>query len=142
MFETRFALEFGGDTLNLALAATGCDKVKHRPRLLSDNGPCYIASDLGAWLKAYKIAQVHGAPGHPQTQGKIASRRCMQRLPASGTLVSGGQGPHPERAFAILRRVDAPRSPAAEQFAGIVRTSFDNLTHLIKRHEEAVVWGN
>ncbi|MTH65948.1 transposase (plasmid) [Haematobacter massiliensis] len=55
------------------LAASGCDKVKveHRPRLLSDNGPCYVASDLGEWLDKYKIDQVHGAPGHPQTQGKI-----------------------------------------------------------------------
>lgn len=61
------------DTLDLALAASGCDKVKveHRPRLLSDNGPCYVASDLGEWLETYKINQVHGAPGHPQTQGKI-----------------------------------------------------------------------
>jgi putative transposase len=61
------------DTLNLALAASGCDgvKVEHRPRLLSDNGPCYVASDLGEWLEKYKIDQVHGAPGHPQTQGKI-----------------------------------------------------------------------
>lgn len=61
------------DTLDLALAASGCDKVKveHRPRLLSDNSPCYVASDLGEWLEKYKIDQVHGAPGHPQTQGKI-----------------------------------------------------------------------
>ena len=61
------------DTLDLALAASGCDRVKveHRPRLLSDNGPCYVASDLGEWLDKYKIGQVHGAPGHPQTQGKI-----------------------------------------------------------------------
>ncbi len=61
------------DTLDLALAASGCDRVKveHRPRLLSDNGPCYVASDLGEWLDKYKIDQVHGAPGHPQTQGKI-----------------------------------------------------------------------
>ena len=61
------------DTLNLALTASGCDKVKveHRPRLLSDNGPCYVASDLGEWLEKYKIDQVHGAPGHSQTQGKI-----------------------------------------------------------------------
>ncbi|MFT4185273.1 MAG: IS3 family transposase [Rhizobium sp.] len=61
------------DTLDLALTASGCDKVKveHRPRLLSDNGPCYVASDLGEWLDKYKIDQVHGAPGHPQTQGKI-----------------------------------------------------------------------
>ena len=37
------------ETLDLALAASGYDKVKvdHRPRLLSDNGPCYVASDLG-----------------------------------------------------------------------------------------------
>lgn len=61
------------DTLDLALSASGCDKarVEHRPRLLSDNGSCYVASDLGEWLEKYKIDQVHGAPGHPQTQGKI-----------------------------------------------------------------------
>jgi len=61
------------DTLDLALAASGCDKVRveHRPRLLSDNGSCYVASDLGEWLEKHKIDQVHGAPGHPQTQGKI-----------------------------------------------------------------------
>jgi len=61
------------DTLNLALTASGCDmaRVEHRPRLLSDNGPCYIAADLGDWLEQRSIEQVHGAPGHPQTQGKI-----------------------------------------------------------------------
>ncbi|MDQ0419843.1 DNA-binding transcriptional LysR family regulator [Peteryoungia aggregata LMG 23059] len=50
--------------------------------------------------------------------------------------------PHPERALAILRRVDAPRSPPVEQFSTFIRSSFDSLKHLIKRHEEAVVWGN
>ncbi|SCW60348.1 Integrase core domain-containing protein [Rhizobium mongolense subsp. loessense] len=61
------------ETLNLTLTASGCDSmhVEHKPRLLSDNGPCYIASDLGEWLEKRSIAQVHGAPGHPQTQGKI-----------------------------------------------------------------------
>lgn len=61
------------DTLDLALAASGCDsaKVERRPRLLSDNGPCYIANDLGQWLQSRAIEQIHGAPGHPQTQGKI-----------------------------------------------------------------------
>jgi transposase InsO family protein len=61
------------DTLNLALTASGCDsvKVEHKPRLLSDNGPCYIAEDLGEWLEARSMKQVHGAPMHPQTQGKI-----------------------------------------------------------------------
>jgi putative transposase len=61
------------DTLNLALTASGCDgaKVEHKPRLLSDNGPCYIAGELGEWLEKRSVEQVHGAPGHPQTQGKI-----------------------------------------------------------------------
>ena len=49
--------------------------------------------------------------------------------------------PHPERALAILKRVDTPRSPAVDQFAGFIRSGFESLRHLIKRHEEAVVWG-
>ncbi|MBX5023910.1 LysR family transcriptional regulator [Rhizobium lentis] len=49
--------------------------------------------------------------------------------------------PHPERALAILKRTDAPRSPAVDHFAGFIRTGFESLRHLIKRHEEAVIWG-
>jgi len=45
---------------------------KHqRPKLLSDNGSCYIADELKQYLKNKKIKQVHGRPYHPQTQGKI-----------------------------------------------------------------------
>lgn len=70
---TTMKVEDVTDTLKLALTASGCDtaRVEHKPRLLSDNGPCYIASDLGEWLEKRSIEQVHGAPGHPQTQGKI-----------------------------------------------------------------------
>jgi Integrase core domain len=43
-----------------------------RSRIIeSNNGPCYIAGELGEWLETRSIKQVHGAPGHPQTQGKI-----------------------------------------------------------------------
>jgi len=49
--------------------------------------------------------------------------------------------PHPERALSILKRIDAPRSPAVDQFADFVRSGFETLRHLIKRHEESVVWG-
>lgn len=49
--------------------------------------------------------------------------------------------PHPERALAILKRVDAPRAPAVEQFANHIRSGFQTLRHLIKRHEEAIIWG-
>src|SRR5262249_8977128 len=43
---------FVSDTLHAALQASGLDQVKvlHRPRLLSDNGPSYLSSELGEWL--------------------------------------------------------------------------------------------
>jgi putative transposase len=61
------------DTLELALAASGCSEVgvRHRPRLLSDNGPGYIADELANWLASKGMQHVRGAPCHPQTQGKI-----------------------------------------------------------------------
>jgi putative transposase len=61
------------DTLRLALIASGCAQahVRHKPRLLSDNGPSYVAGDLAEWLNKQKIEHIHGAPCHPQTQGKI-----------------------------------------------------------------------
>jgi transposase InsO family protein len=61
------------DTLELALAASGCTtaRVRHRPRLLSDNGPSHIAGDLADWLAERHIEHTRGAPCHPQTQGKI-----------------------------------------------------------------------
>jgi len=60
-------------TLDLALTASGLDQmtVVHRPRLLSDNGSSYVASDLADWLDKHNIEHVRGAPYHPQTQGKI-----------------------------------------------------------------------
>jgi putative transposase len=42
-----------------------------RPKLLSDNGACYISYELKDYLKSKKIKPIHGRPGHPQTQGKI-----------------------------------------------------------------------
>ena len=61
------------DTLELALAASGCDQVqvRHKPRLLSDNGSSYISADLAEWLGNQDMKHVRGAPYHPQTQGKI-----------------------------------------------------------------------
>ncbi|OJF92331.1 LysR family transcriptional regulator [Pararhizobium antarcticum] len=50
--------------------------------------------------------------------------------------------PHPDRALGLLKRADAPRTPAIDHFARHVRSSFETLKHLIKRHEQAVVWGS
>ena len=61
------------DTLELALQAPGCDdaRVMQRPRLLSDNGPCYVAGELATWLDGQGMEHTRGSPCHPQTQGKI-----------------------------------------------------------------------
>jgi len=61
------------DTLELALEASGCDSatVRHKPRLLSDNGSSYISHDLANWLGHQGMDHIRGAPNHPQTQGKI-----------------------------------------------------------------------
>ncbi len=61
------------DTLKLALEASGCDQVdvRHKPRLLSDNGASYISGELAEWLNNQGMDHVRGAPYHPQTQGKI-----------------------------------------------------------------------
>ena len=93
------------DTLELALQASGCDQVnvRHRPRLLSDNGPSYISGELAEWLNENGMDHVRGAPYHPQTQGKIASQRCEQRLPASGDV-----GTRPSRTASSWKTTSYP----------------------------------
>lgn len=61
------------DLLDVAIAKTGVTKVKvrHRPRLLSDNGPCYLSGELKKYLKERNIDHTRGRPYHPMTQGKI-----------------------------------------------------------------------
>jgi transposase InsO family protein len=61
------------DTLDQALAVTSVDqvRVRHRPRLLSDNGPAYVSGELREYLGERRMAHTRGAPYHPQTQGKI-----------------------------------------------------------------------
>jgi transposase InsO family protein/transposase-like protein len=60
-------------TLDDAIAVTGVDhvRVKHKPRLLSDNGPCYVSSELKKYLEEQQMKHTRGAPYHPMTQGKI-----------------------------------------------------------------------
>jgi transposase InsO family protein len=60
-------------TLDLALATTG---VKHvhvlqRPRLLSDNGACFIAAELRKYLEQHEMRHIRTKTCHPMTQGKI-----------------------------------------------------------------------
>jgi len=61
------------DTLQLALQASGLNQsdFDQRPRLLSDNGPSYVASELSEWLDDQSMPHTRGKPYHPMTQGKI-----------------------------------------------------------------------
>ena len=57
--------------IDKAVEKTGVT-LQNPPCLLSDNGPCYIASWFKHYLfKEYNIKHIHGKPLHPQTQGKI-----------------------------------------------------------------------
>jgi len=60
-------------TLDDAIAFTGIGHptVLHRPRLLSDNGPCFVSKALKQYLDDEGIDHTRGKPYHPMTQGKI-----------------------------------------------------------------------
>jgi len=53
-----------------ALQLTGLKK-ENRPRLLSDNGPCFRSGEFKDYLESEQVKQIFGATYHPQTQGKI-----------------------------------------------------------------------
>jgi len=78
------------ETLEKALAKAKLDRVRvqHRPRLLSDNGPCYVSGELRRFLEAQRMEHTRGAPYHPKaqstpgvTKGKIERyHRSMKNL--------------------------------------------------------------
>ncbi len=57
-------------SLNAALEVTGLTSGQ-MPRLLSDNGSCYISDELADYIEIKQMSHVRGKPNHPQTQGKI-----------------------------------------------------------------------
>ena len=58
------------NTLNQALNHHNVN-LDSPPKLLSDNGSCYLSNELKSYLSGFKIMHVRGRPHHPQTQGKI-----------------------------------------------------------------------
>ncbi len=71
------------DTLEITRAKAELDhvRVRHHPRLLSDNGPCYLSGQLKKYLKRKDIKHIRGTPYHPMTQGKIERyRRSMKNI--------------------------------------------------------------
>ncbi len=79
------------ETLELALQASGLGQVDpgRRPRLLSNNGPSYVAKDLSEWLEAQDMRHTGGKPD-----------RAMAPL---------AQEPHPPRKLLSARRPRARR---------------------------------
>lgn len=67
---TGMAAQDVSATLVDALSNAGLSP-KQRPRLLSDNGPCYVSSELKGWLEEHDMPHTRGRPYHPMTQGKI-----------------------------------------------------------------------
>jgi len=60
-------------TIEAAIGFSGVrdPRVLHRPRLLSDNRPCYVSAALKQYLEQQDMAHTRGRPYHPMTQGKI-----------------------------------------------------------------------
>ena len=60
-------------TANRAVDITGVRdlNISQRPRLLSDNGSCYVSGEFRKYLSTQGIKHIRGAPYHPMTQGKI-----------------------------------------------------------------------
>lgn len=78
------------DTLGEALIKTNLNQ--SRPKLLSDNGSCYISNQLADYLQDLDIKHVRGRPLHPQTQGKIERyHRSMKNIVKLDDYYSPGQ---------------------------------------------------
>ena len=61
------------ETLDEAVSNTGVSHIqfKHRPRLLSDNGPSYLSGELKSYLEKQGMIHTRGAAYHSMNQGKI-----------------------------------------------------------------------
>ena len=57
-------------SVDQALSKTSLE-YRNPPKLLSDNGSCYISNSFADYLEDVGMVHVRGAPNHPQTQGKI-----------------------------------------------------------------------
>ena len=88
------------DTLELALQASGCDQahVRHKPRLLSDNGSSYISGDLAEWLDEQED---HPYPWCPLPSADPGQDRAVASDPEephpAGKLLSAGRPGGPDR---------------------------------------------
>ena len=112
---TTMAATDVSDTLQAALQASGLDQVKvlHRPRLLSDNGPSYVASELGQWLEDKGIRHIRGRPLPPDDAGQDRAVSSLDEKPdPAGKLLSArtARTEH-RRVRRVLQQLPVPREP-------------------------------
>ena len=78
-------------TLDEALMAANLTN-GNRPKLLSDNGSCYISNELADYMDDMNMKHIRGRPLHPQTQGKIERyHRSMKNVVKLDNYYSPGQ---------------------------------------------------
>jgi len=67
------------DRFDLALAASGCEHAHatYKPRLLSDNGPSYIAGEFAEYIEAGARSRVRGGRSirRPRARSRAGTRR-------------------------------------------------------------------
>lgn len=79
------------NTIDAAIAFSGVNE-KSMPRLLSDNGSCYISHELADYIGEKNMKHIRGRPLHPQTQGKIERyHRSMKNIVKLDNYFSPGQ---------------------------------------------------
>jgi hypothetical protein len=112
-------------TLDLALAASGLDQmnVVHRPRLLSDNGSSYVASDLADWLDKQNIEHVRGAPiiRRPRAKSSAGIKRSRTASCLSTTTypaISNARSPPSWRTTTMPAITRASQSTPADVYFG------------------------
>ena len=83
------------DTLDQAIDETGVVyiQVKHRPSLLSDNGPCYLSKKLKIYLNEHQMTHTRCAvPSHDPGQDRTLSSIHEERGETGALLLALGAG--------------------------------------------------
>jgi transposase InsO family protein len=71
-----------------------------RPRLISDNGPQYVAEDFAKFIRLVGMTHVRTSPYYPQSNGK--QERFYRSLEEEG--LAGRHPDHPDAALAIISK--------------------------------------
>ncbi len=63
-----------------------------RPRIISDNGPQFIAKDFKEFIRVYNLTHVRTSPYYPQSNGKLERWHGSLKQECIRPKLSGNQG--------------------------------------------------